>query len=144
MLLIYRKLRIVTGLYNEVFGNVFVSPFKANLGLGIVASVFNLVRLSSVSPVILVFGALICLCCTGVLVVFISFMSMVNQYSIKLGARFGGGGLTLSKEGRRLARSFKVESVKSGIFYDIKKITCLTFLGMVGNLAGSVLISLKI
>lgn len=49
-----------------------------------------------------------------------------------------------SKLSRRLLRAFKVEAVKSGGFYELTKLTCLTVLGLISNMTGSVLMSIKI
>lgn len=142
ILLVYRMLRLICGLYNVIFGEIYVCPFKTLIGACIVVYVVVCLRLANTNIIILGFGVSMLIVCGILLIVILDFMAMVNSYSLKLKSNLKMR-FTLSPEARRMVRSFKVEGVKSGDFYVIKKITCLSFLGMVGNLTGSVLISFQ-
>ncbi len=145
-MLIYSKLRIVTTLYNDVYGKLYVPSLKAILGIMLVQSVFISVRLSGTGGtsgmLVTTFGIAGVVISIVVIPLFVGFMAMVNEYSKRfLGflRKRGHGEL-----GRRLVRSYRIEAVRSGGMYTIEKLTCLTVLGLISNLCGSVLISIKL
>lgn len=141
----YSKLRILTTLYNSIYGDLYVFPFKMLMAtcLVLMATITVTSARQGGHSFLLLFGALCNSLCTTFLIVFTTFMAMVNEYSVKLLKN-----LRTRREcqatclGRRLIKSFKVEAVRSGNFYGIQRISCLTLLGLISNLIGSVLISL--
>lgn len=139
--IIYNSLRMTCLLFNQVFGKLFAAPFKTIAGLCMIIAVMITVRLSE-NLLVFAFGAFLLVVTFSVTVIYTQFMAMVNDFSVKLGKRLRRE-KTLSPEGRRLVRSFKVEAVKSGSFYDVRRVTCLNFLGMIGNMTGSALIYTK-
>ncbi len=143
-MLIYSKLRILTTMYNNVFGALYVPSVKSCCAMVIVMSVFISIRLAPVSsPLVGIFGVLCTFLCTSGVTMFIMFMAMVNEYSVKFGKYLKRTPKNGSFE-RRLVRSFREEAVNSGQFYQIKRVTCLTVLGLISNMCGSALISFKI
>lgn len=143
-MLIYSKLRILTAIYNNVYGALYVPSVKSCCAMIIVMSVFISIRLAPVSsPLVGIFGALCTFMCAFGMTIFIMFMAMVNEFSVKFGKYLK----RVPKNGafaRRLVRSFREEAVKSGQFYNIQRITCLTVLGLTSNMCGSALISFKV
>lgn len=142
---IYSKLRILTTLYNGIFGAIYVFPFKVMMAffLVLIATITATVAGQGGHLFILFFGAVCTTVGTIFLVIFTAFMAMVNEYSAKLLKN-----LKMRREcqatpvGRRLIQSFKVEAVRSSSFYAIRRISCLTLLAFIANLTGSVLITL--
>lgn len=141
-MLIYRKLRILCGLYNSVYGKMFVAPFKSVIAIAIVESVVVMFRIAGNDLMLVLFSISMFTISVALLFLFIEFLAMVNEYAIKL-EKFLKAKFTLSKLACRMVRSFKVEAVKSGDFYLVKKLTCLTFFAFVGNLTSSFLITFK-
>lgn len=143
-LFIYSKFRILTTVYNNVFGLLYVPTVKSALSLMTVVSVFISVRLSKGSPPLVgLFGITCAIICISALAIFILFTAMIYEYSVKIKNNLRHGNFQ-SKISRRLIRAFRVEAVKSGNFYDIQGMTCLTVLGFLSNLCSSVLISIQI
>lgn len=141
---IYSKLRILTTVFNQVYGKLYIPFIKSFMGMMISAGVLISVRLAPKSDLLVgIFGFTIVTSCTIVMALFISFTAMPNEYSEKFykflkKRKFHGA------VGRRLVRAYKVEAVLSGDFYKITRMTCLTVLGLLSNLCGSMLISIKI
>lgn len=141
---IYSKLRILTTVFNQVYGKLYIPFIKSFMGMMISAGVLISVRLAPKSdPLVGIFGFTIVTSCTIVMALFISFTAMPNEYSEKFyrylkKRKFHGA------VGRRLVRAYKVEAVLSGDFYKITRMTCITVLGLLSNLCGSMLISIKI
>lgn len=144
-MLIYSKLRILTTSYNEVFHQLYVPQIKSIFGMLIVQSMLGFVRLSGRGESFVSFFCFSCLCVGLVcLSMFISFTAMVHESSSKFQKHLKNNGERYQgKLGRRLVRSYKVEAVKSGDFYKVYKITCLTVLGFLANACGSALLSIK-
>lgn len=140
--LIYRKLQILTRLFNGVYGRYFITPFQLMNGFCTVMASLFIVRLHVYGVIILVFGGVLLVLSVVMAVVLILFLAMPHEYSRKL-----KNCLTtrqnLNPSERKLVRSVKTESVRSGIFFDVKRITCFNYLGMCGNVTGSALISFK-
>lgn len=145
-LLIYSKLRVLTTMYNNVFGQMYISPITTALSITIMQAVIIAVRLTNGGEnlFLVAFGITVAVVCASILVIFMVFMAMVNEYSLKLKRNI------LKREivqrnalARKLVKSFKVEAVKSGNLYPVKKLTCLTLLGMLANMTGSLLISVE-
>lgn len=141
-MLIYSKLRVLTTAYNDIWGMVYVGQFKSLLAACIVEFTFIAVRLPH-DPLILLVGISTAGICVAVLAVLITFFAMVNEYSLKLKEDLLSRKLGKIKEARRIINAFRVEAVKCGNFYIIKRMTCLTVLALISNLTGSVLISFK-
>lgn len=140
---IYTKLRLITTVYNGVYGKYFVPTTKTFCGLIVVQSVFISVRLAGKSGLIVTLFGLSCsLIGITCLALFITFMAMVHDHSMKLKDYLRKkqfiGGLE-----RRLVKGFRVEAVKSGGMYPIERETCLTVLGLISNMCGSALLSFK-
>lgn len=140
----YSKLRILVTVYNNVYGRSFVSVMKATCAIQTVQSVFVCVRLSAGGGLlVLAFGLTCLLIAVSAIITFVSFLAMVNDYSGKLkgflrNQKFHG------KLARRILNAYRVESVKSGSFYGIKRVTCLTLFALISNLSSSILISVKL
>lgn len=143
-MLVYAKLRILVTAYNNVYGALYVPMIKTCCSMIIVLCVFISVRLAPMSSALVgIFGVSCTFMCAFCLGVFIMFITMVSECSIKFGNYLRNqkvqGPLAI-----RLVRSYKEEAVKSGEFYKIQKMTCLTVLALLSNFCGSVLISFKI
>lgn len=150
-MLIYSKLRILTTTYNTLYGALYVTPIKSMFGSMIILSALLSIRLATRDDMAArVCGISMFVLVTGIVIVFLTFTAMVNEWSINLEnflrQKYGRGEGMLSsrKFSRRLLRSFKAEAVKSGNFYNIKRLTCLTVLGLYSNMTASVLMSVKI
>lgn len=147
-LLIYSKLRIVTTLYNDVYGKLYVPSLKAILGIMLVQSVFISVRLSGLGGasgmLVTMFGIAGVVISIVVIPLFVGFMAMVNEFSKRFLRYLRKRGHFHGEIGRRLVRSYRIQAVRSGGMYTIEKLTCLTVLGLISNLCGSVLISIKL
>lgn len=141
----YSNLRILSTLYSETFGNTFVPTLFSMLATMVILGMLLGIRLSHNDPVIITLGLSLWICGSAVLILFSTFTSMVHEYSKKLEKNLKQRRCTLrSKEARRLVKAFKVEVVRSGCFYPIRRNTCLTMLGLLANVAGSMLISFKL
>jgi len=88
------------------------------------------------------FGTGVIFCCASALVIMTSFMGCVHQESTKY-LRYLKRNKVPDKMSMKVLRSIKIESVECGSFYEVRKITSLTLLGMITNISGSLLISLK-
>ncbi len=140
---IYSKLRILTSIFNNVFGMRYIPSMKTFCGLMISGAVFISVRLAPKSNFLVgIFGVTMAVLGIICLVMFILFTAMVNEYSVRFGEYLKKGAFQ-GKLGRRIVRSFREEAVRSGEYYKIKRITCITVLGMISNMCGSMLISVK-
>ncbi len=142
---IYSQLRILKNLYNNVFGKIFIPGLKLTLGIMVVQSVFVTVRLASKEGlVVLALGILGGIVQSVVLLMFIGFTALVNDYSKQLLMYIRRNEGLYTKYGRLLMKSYKIIAVTSGGMYNIEQVTCLTVLGIISNVCGSVLISIKI
>lgn len=144
--LIYSKLRLVSNAYNNVFGLLYVPSIKTVFGLMLVQAVFITIRLGKRGGFLVAFfGGSCSILGFFVIVIFIEFTAMVDKSSVQFHNWLKTGNMNCSGPyARRLIKSYKLEAVKSGNFYKIQKITCLTVLGFLGNACGSALISVKI
>lgn len=141
---IYRKLRILTTVFNNVFGMTYIPASKTMMGLMISGSVVVSVRLAPRSHMLVgLFGVSMGLIGIACMSMFIIFTAMVNEYSLKFKNHLNCGEF-YGNQARRVLRAFRVEAVKSGGFYAIQRNTCLTVLGLIANMCGSILISVKI
>lgn len=143
---IYARLRIITTLYNNVFGKGYVSPIKTVMVMCTVMGSVVAVSLHGDEENLLVFLLSLSsgICCGGVLIAFVVFMASIHDYSVKLRDNVRGRTVVLQdKLGKRLVKAFKTEAVKSGIFYAVQKMSCLTLVSFLSNVTGSALISLK-
>lgn len=146
-MLIYSMLRIITELYNNVFGPILVPGATSVMGAMIALSIFVCVRLAGKGgPLVALFGISGGFCVAGVLIVFVTFLAMVHDYSTKFWQwlRKNKDKSFRGTLGRRLVMSYKVVAVSSGGMYKIQRTTCLTVLGLVSNVSASVLIAIKI
>lgn len=142
---IYSQLRILTNLYNNVFGRIFIPGLKLTLGVMLVQSVFITVRLAPQGGfIVLAFGFLGGLAIGFILLMFIGFTALVNEYSKRFSKYIKRKEGSYTKYGRSLIKAYKIVAVSSGSMYNIEQITCLTVLGIISNVTGSVLISVKI
>lgn len=141
-LFIYSKLRILTTIFNSVYGTLYVPPVKSLFGSTIILTTLLAIRLATKDDVaVRVCGVSMFFCVTAILTIFITFTAMVNEWSRKLEnflRKRQEVEIFSSKLSRRLLRAFEVEAVKSGGFYEITKLTCLTVLGLISNMTGSV------
>lgn len=144
-ILIYSKLRIVTTLFNNVYGELYIAPITTALVIFVVEGAYMAVRFTNgeeTNLFLACFGSAVALGSAGVLVIFTVFMAMVHDFSLKFGENIGRRVIVQrSKVGQRYAKAVRVEAVTSGNFYQVRRITCLTVLGFVANVTGSVLIS---
>lgn len=144
-LFVYSKLRILTTVYNSTFGRVYVPNMLNIIACFFVLGIFVAVRLSKGDAFILLFGVSVCVGCAGTMCLLVTFMAMVHDNSEKMWRDLRGRtGALHGSEGRRLMRAYKVEAVRNASFHEIKRITCLTILGLVANVSGSLLISIQI
>lgn len=143
---IYSKLRLLTNTYNKVYGNLYVPNIKTVFSIMLVQALFITVRLSGRGGFLVAFFGGSCSVVGLVFIVmFVEFTAMVSESSEQFYRWIRQNNKNMyGPYGRKLINSFKVEAVKSGNFYKIQKITCLTVLGFLGNLCGSALISIKI
>lgn len=143
-LLIYSKLRILTTVFNDVYGMTFIPMTKTIMGILLAGSIFITVRLAPRSGLLIgMFGGCCAVVCVVIQTMFIIFTAMVNEYSVKFRLYARSNGFS-GKWAKRALKAYKVEAVKSGEFYNIQRITCLTVMGMISNLCGSILISVKV
>lgn len=165
---IYTKLRVITTIFNSVFGKVYIPLMKTLLGTMIVQSAFITVRLADRTGwFVTVFGVSVAFIVIISLSLFITFTALVHAYSSKfhdyLKRKSAWGSMLRSRSrsnmrtgtekkslvlerqwNKVLMNGFRVEAVKSGSFYQIQRETCLTVLGLLGNICGSALISVKL
>lgn len=142
---IYSQLRIVTTFYNNIFGKLFVPGLKAMLGVMLVQNVFVTVRLADKGGwIVLAFGLSGGLCILAMMIIFVGFNAMVNDYSRRFAVHLKQNKQCCGRLGTKLIRSYREVAVSSGGMYIIEKKTCLTVLAMVSNICGSVLISVKV
>ncbi len=145
-ILIYSKLRILTNIYNEVFGVVFVPGFVSCFGIMVIQSAFQTIKLTGKGggSLVLSFG----LAAGGfqivMLIIFVGFTAMVHEYSCKFGIYLQRIGKYQSSLGRRKIRAIKLIAISCGGMFDIKRITCLTMLGLISNVCGSLLMYVEI
>lgn len=144
-LLNYSKLRLLTTLYNATYGRTYIPMLLTLLATMIIFGVFLTIRLSRGDPIILMLGLTLWIMCSGIMIMLTSFMAMVDQYSVKMKRDVKGRRGTLQgKEARQLVKATRVEAVQSGSFFPIRRYTCLTMLGLLANVTGSLLISVQI
>lgn len=144
-LFVYSKLRILATVYNSTFGRFYVPNMLNTFAFFFVQGIFIAVRLSKGDIFILLFGMSTCIGCAGTMCLLTTFMAMVHNNSLKMWRDLRGRtGALQGREGRRLVRSYKVEAVRNTSFHEIKRVTCLTMLGLVANISGSLLISIQI
>lgn len=144
-LLVYSKLRILATVYNSTFGRLYVPNILNSFAFFFIQGIFMAVRLSKEDAFILLFGVSLSIGCGGTLTLLTTFMAMVHDNSLKIRRDLRGRrGALRGEEGRRLVRSFKVEAVHNASFNDIKRVSCLTMLGLVANISASLLISIQI
>lgn len=143
---IYTKLRVLTKHFNRIFQHAYIPPFQLISAILFVQGIFIVTELSSGNPMVLTFGLSLTMCCILLVGTFVNFMAMVHDNSKKLLMDFQAREIAprRRKFATRIIKAFKVEAVKSGNFYDIKKVTCLTYFGLLSNMAGSILISYKL
>lgn len=148
-ILIYSKLRILTTMFNAVYGAFYISPITGALICIGVEGVFIAVRLSDGGHnlFMVLFGFACGLAGVAILILFTVFMAMVNDFSVKFKRAITKGKVVQRRQSykteRRYGRAVRVEAVTSGSFFQVKKVTCLTVLGMMANVTGSVLLSFK-
>ncbi len=142
---IYSQLRIITTFYNNLFGKLFVPGLKSMMGIMLVQNVFVSVRLAGRGGwIVLVFGVSCSLCIVAMMMIFVGFNAMVNDYSKRFGTYLNKHNKFCGRFGTKLIKSYKEIAVTSGGMYIIEKKTCLTVLAMISNICGSILISVKI
>ncbi|CAL8109046.1 unnamed protein product [Orchesella dallaii] len=139
----YSKLGVLTTVYNNVYGTWYIPQVNSVFGACIVIGAFMAIRMYQISNNVAMLFSGIGLMNAGVasLGLLTLFASMVHQNSLLLQIN-----LKKCVKGRylkRLLRAYKIESVKSGSFYEIHRITTLTVLALVSNVTSSLLISFQ-
>ncbi len=139
----YNQLHILTTIYNHSYGVSYIPYLTSMCGVIFVQGVIILIRLAYLNNFLITScGALCILCCGMILLLITTLTSSVHENS----SNFVNHINSTSAKGKlekRLVYSLKVVSVKSGQFYEIRKNTCLTALGMLVNVSGSMLMSIN-
>lgn len=140
-LLAVLKLRILLGMYNKTLGKYFLPHFNATVGVTTVGSLILLVKFIW-NPLILVFSGIFLMITGGNLFILVVLCERVHSlgnelYKILLG----------KYRGRKLIRkqldSASIPSVEVGSFYEIRRGTSLTVLGIIFIITTNLLISLS-
>lgn len=144
-LLVIKKLKIIIAVYNNVYGILYVPSMSSLLCAMTVLNVFITIRLSSRGgPLVTGFGVCCIIAALIATPLFIESNALVHQSSVKYKLHLSRQNACKTALGRRLYKSISTDSVKCGRFYDVRKITCLTFLGLIANVCGSALISVQV
>lgn len=111
----------------------------------VVQSVFTTVGLGSDGGfIVLAFGLVGGIAVTFALLMFIGFTALINDCCKRFSVFIKGKEKLYTKYGRTLIKAYKIIAVTSGGMYSIEHLTCLTVLGIISNVSGSVLISVQI
>ncbi len=111
-------------------------------GVIFVQGVIILIRLAYLNNFLITScGALCIICCGIVLLVITTLTSSVHESSLTFVEHIYSTSAKGKLE-RRLVNCLLVVSVNSGQFYEIHRNTCLTALGMLVNISGSMLMSI--
>lgn len=141
----YSKLRILNTLYNNSYGAYYVPLVKTVSSILMVLGALLSIRFADTQKenkvAFILCGAFFFGFTGTVIIAFISFAAIVNQFSLKLELYLRRQDKALNKFSRCLVRTYKVEAVSSGGMYDIRKFTCVTVLGFLSNLIASALMS---
>ncbi|CAL8109049.1 unnamed protein product [Orchesella dallaii] len=140
----YSKLRVLSTVYNNVYGRWYIPQLSSVFGACFVVGAFMAIRLYQISNHVAMLFCGIGIICTSLasLGIMTLFGSMVHQNSVKLETNLKKR-LIKGRYLRRLLRTYKIESVKSGSFYEIHRITTLTVVALVSNITSSLLISFQ-
>ncbi len=142
---IYSQLRIVTTIYNNVFGKLFGPGLKSMMGIMLVQNIFVSVRLADRGGWInLTFVVSCSLYIIAMMMIFVGFNTMVNDCSRRFGSYLNKSNQFCMRVVTKLIKSYKEIAVTSGGMYIIEKKTSLTVLAMISYTCGSVFISVKI
>lgn len=143
-LMSYQKFRVLVTVYNNSLGSYYVPPLTTLAGILSISGLFMAIKLAHLKNfIVTVCGILTFVSCGSILAIITTLCGCVHSNCQKLVIHVNNFGYKGSLE-RRVLRSFKVEAVKSGNFYEIRKVTSLTVLGMVSNVAGSALLSVSL
>ncbi len=113
-------------------------------GVLFVQSVIVLIKLAYLQNYLITSCGLLGMICFGmVLLVVITLNSSVHENSSDFFTHIHSTSVG-GKLGRRLIHALKVVSVKSGNFYEIRRNTCLTALGIMTNTSASMLLYINI
>lgn len=141
----YSKLRILNTLYNNSYGAYYVPLVKTVSSILMVLGALLSIRFADTQKenkvAFILCGAFFFGFTGTVIIAFISFAAIVNQFSLKLKLYLRRQDKALGKLSRCLVRTYKVEAVSSGGMYDVRKFTCVTVLGFLSNLIASALMS---
>ncbi len=131
-------------LFNSIYSSAYYPMMNTVMGSLTVLGIFMALKLYG-NLFIAGFGLASILCCGVTLVVITTFTATVNDSSLRFEQYLRKQ--VMLKQGKvenRLLRAYKVESIMCGRYYSVRKITSLTLLGMILNVSGSLLISIKV
>lgn len=140
----YFKLTLLSTIYNQSMGQLFLSRFKSTTAISCIASAFVLVKLFILNDVVITsFAICAVIVFTGTFSLLTKFCSKVHQDSTELRDYLLSqkmSGKVVNKE----LKCFRVASVKIGSFFVVKRGTPLTMLAMISNVTMSMLISINV
>lgn len=139
----YNQLRILTTIYNNSYGVSYIPYITSLCGMVFVQGVIILIKLAYLNNFLITSCGVLCMMCCGmVLLIVTTLTSGVHKNSLQFVHHICCNSARGTNE-RCLINSLKVVSVKSGNFYEIHRNTCLTALGMLANISGSMLLSIQ-
>lgn len=141
----YNQLRIMITMFNNAYSSAYYPMVNTVLGTLTILGVFMALKLLYLKSVLITgFGIMTIFCCGILLVVITSLTATVNENSTQYRQFLIKDKVYSQQFARKHLKAYKLMSIRCGEYYDIRKITSLTLLGMVINIAGSLLISIKI
>ncbi len=142
----YNQLRIMITMFNNAYSSAYYPMVNTVFGTLTILGIFMAFKLLYLESVLVTgFGIVSLFCCGVLLIVITALTATVNESSTQLRCLLvRQDKIFQQKVGQKLLKAYKLTSIRCGKYYEIRKITSLTLLGMVINMAGSLLISIKI
>lgn len=133
-------------IFNNIYSCAYYPMINTVMGALTILGIFMALKLVYLKSLLITgFGLVAIICCGVSLVVITTFTATVNEGSVRF-QQYLRKQVMFKREKveQRLLRAYKVESIKCGDYYSIRKITSLALLGMILNVSGSLLISIKV
>lgn len=143
----YNKLRIVTVQMNNTYCCIYYPVVNSVVGAMTIEAIFMTVKFIDLDNLFIRGFGIVAIVTGGLFLVLVTaFTASVNETALQFHKFLRQSVLivNVNKVMHKIFRSVRVESLKCGEYYEIRKVTCLTLLGIVTNVAGSLLISIKI
>lgn len=141
----YSELRVISTVFNATFGRTYLPNAQIYLAFLVCSGIFIAVKLTDSGYWFLrIMGVNCSISSSIILVVFIAYLAMVSETSLRFRSSLKQSQIMQhTKEMRKLFQKVKVESITIGNFYIVEQITCLTGLGILSNICGSLLITIQ-